>query len=253
MSCQDRSLGYTELRVSDLARPATSEDGKFLYESTGERDVEEPLKTGNGAFKGRLHYIASFVPAYAVRGIHFNSGPSELEQAADRTAASPDGSEGGTVDDGNESEEEDNVVPEGVTVKHPVDENQVEGAEAQKTHRPTKSTDTTATTFTTGTTTEDEKQEEQGIEMSKEELLSHRTSSMVLVRAGTHRVVQRPVSSFSTSCPAVCTRRRDSRFSSTMHTGRRSVLRARAVPRRNGSTLAKVWSRSSISAASGYV
>ena len=95
---QDRSLGYTELKVSDLAAPNAAESGEFLYESTGVKEAEEPLKIGKGAFKGRLIYTAEFVPAYAVRGIHFESGPTELEQAAERTkAGSPDGSVGGAA------------------------------------------------------------------------------------------------------------------------------------------------------------
>ncbi|KAI0757330.1 tricalbin [Daedaleopsis nitida] len=175
---KDRSLGYTELKMTDLSKPSAAETSEFLYESSGRREAEEPLKLGNGAFKGKLHYEAEFVPAYAVRGIHFNSGPSELEQAAERaTAASPDGSEGGTVHDESEAED-DAAVPEGVTVSNPVDENNTE----QQGHRHTKSTDTMASVRTSGTTAigEDEKRpEERGVEMSKEELLKHQAGVLI--------------------------------------------------------------------------
>ena len=81
------------------------------------------------------------MPAYAVRGIHFNSGPNELEQAAEREKArSPDGSEGGTVHDESDSEDE-GAVPEGVTTSHPVDEDQANGVNGEKGHRSAKSTD----------------------------------------------------------------------------------------------------------------
>ena len=171
---QDRSLGYTELRVSDLAKPSESEQAEFLYESVGKRDVEEPLKLGNGSFKGKLHYIAEFVPAFSVRGIRFDSGPNELERAAGRAkAGSPDSAEGGTVHGG--SDDEDNVaIPEGITVDHPEDEG-APGANGELGHRKTKSTDTTVSARTTGSTVAEEKRpEEQGVEMSKEELLKYR-------------------------------------------------------------------------------
>lgn len=181
---QDRSLGYTELKVSDLAAPNAAESGEFLYESTGKREAQEPLKLGNGAFKGKLHYVAEFVPAYAVRGIGFNSGPTELEEAAQRTgAASPDSDEGGTVHDDTDSEDE-GAVPDGLTVASPVSEE--EGANGELGHRKTKSTDTTASARTTGTvgttaTADEKRPEEQGIEMSKEELLKHRACLCLLL------------------------------------------------------------------------
>ena len=178
VSCQDRSLGYTELKVTDLAKPIEGGSGEFLYESTGVKEAEEPLKIGKGAFKGRLIYTAEFVPAYAVRGIHFESGPTELEQAAERTkAGSPDGSAGGTVAGDTDVEEE--IDPEiaraGITASSPVDpEAQTNGAGPG--HRKTTSVATTSSVRTSGTTAvEDEKRpEEQGVEMSKEELLKHR-------------------------------------------------------------------------------
>ena len=175
---QDRSLGYTELRVSDLAKPSESEQAEFLYESVGKRDVEEPLKLGNGSFKGKLHYVAEFIPSYAVRGIHFDSGPNELERAADRSkAGSPDSQTGGTVHDG--SDDEDNAaIPEGITVERPEDED----GSGESGHRRGKSTDTTLSARTTASTAVDEKRpEEQGIEMSKEELLKHRAFFLVLL------------------------------------------------------------------------
>ncbi|KAI0724221.1 tricalbin [Cerioporus squamosus] len=180
---KDRSLGYTELKVSDLAVPNAAESGEFLYQSTGKREAEEPLRLGNGAFKGKLHYVAEFVPAYAVRGIRFDSGPSELEQAAERTGAtSPNSDAGGTVHDETDSEDEGGV-PDGLTVAEPVGEDEV--ANGELGHRKTKSTDTTASARTTGTvnttgTTADEKRpEEQGIEMSKEELLKHQAGIII--------------------------------------------------------------------------
>lgn len=177
---QDRSLGYTELKVSDLARqiPAPEAGAQFLFESTGKREAEEPLKLERGAFKGRLHYVAEFVPAYAVRGIGFDAGPSEIEQAAQHAeGAVGSDDDGETVHD--TDSEDDAAVPEGITVASPVSEH--EQPEAEQTHRRATSTDTavSATSVrTSGTTAVEEKRpEEQGVEMSKEELLKHREYS----------------------------------------------------------------------------
>ncbi|KAI0336165.1 tricalbin [Cubamyces sp. BRFM 1775] len=183
---KDRSLGYAELKVSDLAKPTDAETGEFLYESTGKREAQEPLKLGNGAFKGKLHYVAEFVPAYAVRGIRFDSGPNELQEAAKRSAdagALSDSDEGETVRD-DESEIDVAAVPEGITAAEPVDEE--EKPASPDGHRRGTSTDTTfsaTSARTSGTTAvegQDEKRpEEQGIEMSKEELLKHQAGIVI--------------------------------------------------------------------------
>ena len=176
-------MGYTELRVSDLAKLAEPTEGaQFLYESTGKREVEEPLNLGKGTFKGKLHYVAEFVPSYAVRGIRFDSGPSELEVAADRSkAGSPDSSMGGTVHE--ETDEEDNAaIPEGITADRPDDEEGTGAANGELGHRKVRSTDTTASRRTSSPTAAEDKEkrpEEEGVEMSKEELLQHQAGIIV--------------------------------------------------------------------------
>ncbi|KAI0374503.1 tricalbin [Pilatotrama ljubarskyi] len=181
---KDRSLGYTELKVADLAKPTDAEAGEFLYESTGKREAEEPLKLGNGAFKGKLHYVAEFVPAYAVRGIRFDSGPSELEQAAEHAdGALSDGDEGETVHD-TDSEIDVAAVPEGITAAEPVDED--DKPESDKGHRRVTSTDTAfsgTSARTSGTTAVEgveKRPEERGVEMSKEELLKHQAGVVIV-------------------------------------------------------------------------
>ncbi|OSD05892.1 tricalbin [Trametes coccinea BRFM310] len=192
---KDRSLGYTELKVSDLAKPSEAETGEFLYESKGKRDAEEPLKLGNGAFKGKLHYVAEFIPAYAVRGIRFDSHANELQEAAARvadraSAAGSDIDEGETVRD-DESVVDIAAVPEGITAAEPVEED--ERSEGEKGHRRVTSTDTAfsatsaASARTSGTSAvegaengvEEKRPEEQGIEMSKEELFKHQAGIVI--------------------------------------------------------------------------
>ncbi|TBU34912.1 tricalbin [Dichomitus squalens] len=187
---KDRSLGYTELKVSDLAKPIEGGSGEFLYESTGVKEAEDAIKIGNNAFKGKLVYTAEFVPAYAVRGIHFESGPTELEQAAERTkAGSPDSSMGGTVV--GDAEEDEEIDPEiagaGVTASAPVD------ADAQTNGAAPGNNETNsvgATSSAGATAVEDEKRpEQQGIEMSKAELLQHQAGVVIfnVVRGHLHK------------------------------------------------------------------
>ncbi|KAI0666337.1 tricalbin [Trametes maxima] len=185
---KDRSLGYTELKVFDLAKASDAETGEFLFESTGQRDVEEPLKLGNGSFKGKLHYVAEFIPAYAVRGIRFDAGPNELQQAAEHAdGALSDSDAGETVHD-DDSELDVAAVLEGITSASPVEED--DKADSDKGHRRVTSTDTTfsATSVRTSGTTavdgngvngEEKRPEERGIEMSKEELLKHQAGIVI--------------------------------------------------------------------------
>ena len=188
---QDRSLGYAELKVSDLAKPIEGGSGEFLYESTGLKEAEDPIKIGNNSFKGRLIYSAQFVPAYALRGLRFDSGPNQIQEAAERSkSGTPESTGGGSVRDDNESEIDMEIAQGRVTVSAPVDDDRphngageanVSGA-APPGHAKNESAVTTSSARTSGSTAvEEEKrqkpQEPQGIEMRREELLKHRAFS----------------------------------------------------------------------------
>ncbi|KAM5532785.1 hypothetical protein V8D89_013582 [Ganoderma adspersum] len=193
---KDRSLGYTELKVSELAKPIEGGSGEFLYESTGAKEAEDPIKIGNNSFKGRLIYSAQFVPAYALRGIRFDSGPNQIEQAAERSkAGTPDSNAGGSVRDDNESEIDVEIAQGRVTVSAPVDDERPingtgeangNGNGAALGHHKTDSVVTTSSARTSGSTAVEEKrqepqepQEPQGIEMSTEELLKHQAGIII--------------------------------------------------------------------------
>lgn len=180
---KDRSLGSVELNVTNLATEADSEDPKFKYTSLGRKEHTEPIHLDKGnVYKGNLHYVAQFVPAFQMKGIKFDAQPNELEQAA-----GGDDDDGATVHgDDTDDEDDDPPVPIGLTSSRPLVEDEETGefktAAAKKKHERAKSTDTKAsieTVSTTGTAktaeTSKEEQIEPGIELTREELLAERT------------------------------------------------------------------------------
>ncbi|KAF8845383.1 tricalbin [Paxillus ammoniavirescens] len=80
---KDRSLGSVELHVSDLAHESSAADPQFRFESTGRKEAVDPIKLdGSHTLKGQLHYVAEFVPALALKHVHFDAGENEIQQAA---------------------------------------------------------------------------------------------------------------------------------------------------------------------------
>ncbi|EJD04407.1 tricalbin [Fomitiporia mediterranea MF3/22] len=212
---KDRSLGTCELKVRDLV--AKSKDSKYPYASTGKKSVADPIRLDNGnVYKGHLHYVAEFVPAIALKGVSFESAGNEIQRIVD--------GRGSDTSSFSSSDVEREQIPEGITTSLPVAENgydheHEEGEERQeestgassptesresekKGHtRNTKSIDSTRTTGTTktaetartsGTTATAETSEtvdtvppSPGIEMTKEELLTHQSGIIVFsVRKG---------------------------------------------------------------------
>lgn len=143
--------------------------------STGKKAAADPLKLDKGSYKGQLHYVAEFIPALAVRGIGFETGGNQLQQAAENAAGESDGDD---VKDGNSmssSDEEAQAIPQGVTVSKPMGDSPTVAKGPSHT-RGAKSTDTTKTNGTVSTTAKSEENRpvERGVELSKEQLLTYR-------------------------------------------------------------------------------
>lgn len=133
--------------------------------------MTEPLHLDKGqGVKGTLHYRAEFVPALKLKNLKFDH-----TESSPLTAANDGDTDGGTVSDAassmSSSSEEFQEVPEGVTYRlH------------HKRSRPVKSIDTTGTVETdtapqtpvSPTTNTSAAGENTGVEMSMEELLTHR-------------------------------------------------------------------------------
>ncbi|KAH8086661.1 tricalbin [Cristinia sonorae] len=192
---KDRLLGYVDLRVADLA--AKSDESGFT--SLGKIYREDNIKLDKGGFKGQLFYEAEFIPATRIKGMKFDSKPNQVQQAAQ---SGYDTEGGGTVesDDGeSSSDEEAQAVPHGVTIQSPVSppnsaDPTANGTSAtsvksptRRTHKKSSSTDTTGTVTTPAGSVSQSRSvsvqsnnvEEEGVEMSTEELLQHQSGIVV--------------------------------------------------------------------------
>ena len=173
---KDRSLGTVELKVSDLAREIAkgAGDHRFSFESTGKVDKSEPIRLDRGhQYKGQLHYIAEFLPAFALQGLKFETGSDELPSAVE-------GVEDGDGDDSDSSSSSSKrqVLTE-LTTTEPIGMHK----EGSKNPQPENTMHTTASTEV-GTREgspssqvdgrDGAKQKNDGVRMSKDELLTHR-------------------------------------------------------------------------------
>ncbi|KAK7694283.1 hypothetical protein QCA50_001464 [Cerrena zonata] len=136
---KDRSLGYCELKIADIAAQAEGEEAKEKpYKSLGKHTKEDSIKLDKGNFKGQLVYEAEFIPAIPVKGIKFQTGLNELK----RNTVSSDNTDAGTVvsDDASfsSSDEEFQAVPNVITTSRPLEH-------GHRTHRTNISVDTTKT------------------------------------------------------------------------------------------------------------
>ena len=265
-SFQDRSLGYVELKLSELAQTAEGKMSTFV--STGRKIGEDPIRLDKGSYKGKLFYEAEFVPALRLKEVKFSSGGNAIQRAAE-TSEDVDGDDVSDSSSSKESDEYAQNVPDGITVSSPT------GAEVSRENGPSghsksKSTDTTNTMATadsrlSGTTSKseasmnglitEEPKEEEGVEMSKEDLLRQREILFPTCDKGCSLmfaiIPQNLVSSFSMFWVDSCTRRRAWKFCSTKRIGRRSARSARAAPTLSGSTSAKDLLRNSTLAVFG--
>lgn len=174
---KDRSLGYTELRLNELAAEADSEE--YPYKSTGKKVEAANLRFEKGIFKGQLHYEAEFVPALALKNFEFSTSGNGIQQAVNSAddAGSTADEDGGSV---SSSDIEAEAVPAGITTRKPL------GARRKEGH--TKNTGSTDSALTgdgdldansaTESSSESEKKGKanKGVVLSKEELMNHRKS-----------------------------------------------------------------------------
>ncbi|OCH88587.1 tricalbin [Obba rivulosa] len=189
---KDRSLGYVDLKVSDLAQP--SDGGEFPYASTGKKAAADPLRLSANNYKGHLHYEAEFVPALPFKFKEFSTHGNELQHAVENSGED----DGDTVydDASSVSSRHDNGAFAGITVSEPLGEDEKAPEKSPERppapaqgngHKRTGSDVTAETAFSTaesmGTTavngantqSEERRLEQADIELSKEELLKHQS------------------------------------------------------------------------------
>jgi hypothetical protein len=211
---RDRSLGSTDVHVSDLAKP--SNDKVYPYESTGIKQATNRLRQDKGeVYKGNLHFTAEFVPAMNVSGIKFEAEFRELQNATNEDDS------GGSVTETEDGED----VPAGVTIH----------MGHKKGH--TKNLKSTDTTGTTALLEEDEPKTpntamptDDGVELGTEELLTHRKCRYWFVDICQCCPLQNPALSSSTSSADPSTRRLKWMFCWMTATGLLSALSSLEVP-----------------------
>ncbi|KAI0274871.1 tricalbin [Gloeopeniophorella convolvens] len=188
---KDRSLGSVELKVSELAREvAKGSDPRFRYESTGRKDAVEPIRLDRGKqFKGQLHYAAEFVPAFALRGLKFDAGPNELQPAVEGVDEG-DEVEGDSASSSSSSSDEAQVVTTGVTATKPIGSPKRQSSDTTHSvgsaENPKGSREASPSSGGVGSANGDAaKQEEEGIVLSRDELLSHQSGIIIFhVKSG---------------------------------------------------------------------
>ncbi|KIY68099.1 hypothetical protein CYLTODRAFT_395974 [Cylindrobasidium torrendii FP15055 ss-10] len=161
---KDRSLGSIELRVADLAVESDEDTMKFPYKSTGTKTAADPLRQDeSGEFKGLLHYRAEFVPAMKLKGLKFDGAANEIDQVDPNQDA----------DGGDATDDEDGEV-----VGRPAVATHLDAVETNSDGASSRASTTVYDGSQNGDDAEGAdqegiaKEEDTGLEMSIEELLS---------------------------------------------------------------------------------
>jgi hypothetical protein len=185
---KDRSLGTVELKVGELARE-TKDVGRprFAFESTGKAETAEPIRLDQGnQYKGQLHYVAEFLPAFALQGLKFDAGPNELRSAGKDTDDS--GSDNAAS---SSSSSTSSKVTRAITATQPVGvpNGHTKNQQSEDSTFTAVSADTAEAKTVVGSggegqppnkkkesvdEGEEARSEKEGIKMSKDELLTHR-------------------------------------------------------------------------------
>jgi Ca2+-dependent lipid-binding protein len=176
---KDRSLGTVELKVSGLARETMTGagDSRFSFESTGKMDKSEPIRLDRGnQHKGQLHYLAEFLPAFALEGLKFENGSNELQ-------AEVEGVEDGDDADDHSSSSSREREARAITTTMPIGKPK----DSSKNRQPTNATHAAESTEDSKSVSSREgsppaqvgkkdgvNQKNEGIRMPKDELLTHR-------------------------------------------------------------------------------
>ena len=176
---KDRSLGTVELKVSELAREMMTGggDSRFSFESTGKADKSDPIRLDRGnQYKGQLHYLAEFLPAFALEGLKFETGSNELQAAVEGVE------DGDGADDHSQSSSMEREA-RAITTTEPIGTPEDSSKNDQSTHathaaestKGSKSASSREGSPPTQVGKRDGvKQKNEGIRMSKDELLTHR-------------------------------------------------------------------------------
>jgi Ca2+-dependent lipid-binding protein len=166
---KDRSLGFVEVNMGDLAQEST--DPEYPYASLGKKTAQESLQLAKGGgLKGKLHYVAEFIPALALAGVRFDGVKNEVQRAVEEGQGDSDG---GVVKDDTSTDDDDNDVPKGVTVSKPMGGKHEQKPLVDVDSKPAAA-DSPLSPKTATSKAGQAAVENQGITLTKDKLLSHR-------------------------------------------------------------------------------
>ena len=155
---KDRSLGTVELKVSELAQEIVkgAGDPHFSFDSTGKMEKSEPIRLDRGnQYKGQLHYVAEFLPAFALQDLKFETSSNELPSTVE--------GEDSDADEDSSLNKKQVLTTTAEPIGVPKDSSKNQPANTRE-ESPSSQPDGR----------DGEKQKNEGIRMSKDELLTHR-------------------------------------------------------------------------------
>lgn len=162
--------------MADLAVPAEEgDDPKYPYRSLGVKEHVEKIRLAVNSYKGELHYTAEFIPAVHLKGVSFGNPKNQVQEALDANREGDANNNGFIVG----TEEDDQKVLQGVTVTLPRGKKDNGGVPAETSGTPPAANGNGRAGSPANTKTEDD----DGVEISKEELLKSRTYPWSALRA----------------------------------------------------------------------
>ena len=142
------------------------DDVKYPYSSNGKKVMEEPIHLDKGGgYKGKLNFVAEFVPCLALKNVGFENAVDEIGETHDRLSEHmKNGPKPTTVEPISNGEAHSNPPS-----AHPDNKSQDERRRSLDSSEATGSVRTASLAETSPETAVSS-----GVELSKEELLRHR-------------------------------------------------------------------------------
>lgn len=165
--------------MKDIARQNV-DSPEYPFEPIEKLTRADPIRLQGDTYKGKLHYVAEFIPAYNLRGLTFESRGNEMDQAkgsesesGEEVAAGDPESDGGDIPDGvtmhaqkpkPEANGGGHARQASVDSAHTDDKASVKTSGSKKTNRTTKTARSVPPAIP----------EKVGLEMSREDLFKQR-------------------------------------------------------------------------------
>lgn len=163
---KDRSLGYVDLHLEELAIAADSKE--YHYKSTGKKVTSTHLKFGKSTLKGKLHYEAKFFPTLAPKDFKLSTSNNRILRPTNDDAT--DG-EGDSISSSDVKVEDFSA---NITTRGQGNESRVKDAGCMEKGRTAEEKSDTSSSIGLPAGSGGGNNSGKGVVMSKEELVKHR-------------------------------------------------------------------------------